>query len=89
MKKVVCPECGKGSTISEWNKKTDKFYSPLYPVENTDEICIDTISESDFDEYGMCTKRGRISSEIITYVCPKCNTEVYSPELKMVDVAEK
>lgn len=33
MKKIVCPVSGKASTISEWNKKTNRFYSPLCPVE--------------------------------------------------------
>lgn len=33
MKKIVCPVLGKASTISEWNKKTNRFYVPLCPVE--------------------------------------------------------
>lgn len=90
MKKVVCPKCGKASTISEWNKKTNRFYSPFYPVENPDEMQIDVISESDFDEYGTCTTKGDVNSTNVTmYVCPKCNAETYSYRLKLVDVVEK
>ena len=48
MKKIVCPVFGKASTISELNKKTNRFYSPLCPVEKTDEMSIDVISENYF-----------------------------------------
>ena len=33
MKKIVCTVFGKASTISEWNKKTNRIYSSLCPVE--------------------------------------------------------
>ena len=48
MKKIVCQVFGKASTISEWNKNTNRFYSPLCPVEKTDEMGIDVISENYF-----------------------------------------
>ena len=48
VKKIVCPVFGKASTISEWNKKTNRFYSSLCPVEKKDEMGIYVISENYF-----------------------------------------
>ena len=75
MKKVVCPECGKASTIAEWNKATHKFYE-----------VVDELSADDFNSYGNCCKDGTsIEDDDTSYICPNCHADiVYSSSLHMV-----
>ena len=89
-KLVICPECGEGSTIAEWNKTTKRSLPPLPGYESYGNIVV-RLSENDFNDYGLCIKDKPNSTEVTTYYCPKCHKEIYSCNLKMVveDVDDK